>query len=384
VFVVWDVLRVAAIELRLTAAELDCLRLFDGRRTLGEIRTEASRRRSNGEVPVALLRGLVRQLDEALFLDGPRYRARYREVATDPVRPPSCLGTYPAEPAALTRCLAGLFTAPGGSGVPGRRRPDPAFRGVLAPHIDYGRGGTTYTWAFKELFEKTTASLFVIIGTSHYSRHRFTLTRKNFATPLGVAATDRACIDRLVVHYGEGLFDDELQAHLPEHSIELEVVFLQYLLGNRPFRIVPLVVGSFLDCILDRAEPREGDDVHRMIAALRAVEEELNEPVCYIISGDLAHLGPKFGDRRTVCHTQLSRSRAQDRAILEHCATGDAAGYFDLVVDEGDSRRICGLPPTYTTLGAIGPATGQLLHYEQWIDPRGHESVSFASMAFYR
>ena len=45
-------------------------------------------------------------------------------------------------------------------------------------------------------------------------------------------------------------------AHLPEHSIELEVVLLQYLYeGKRPFRIVPLVVGSFHDCVDSGTEP---------------------------------------------------------------------------------------------------------------------------------
>jgi AmmeMemoRadiSam system protein B len=382
-FVVWDPLRVAAVELRLTATELDCLRLLDGHRTLDDIHA-ATGRRGAREIPRDMLRRLVAQLDEALLLDGPRYRARYREVAAHPVRPPSCLGTYPADPAALMRSMERLFTGLGGSGLPGRRRPDSAFCGVLAPHIDYGRGGPSYTWAFKELFERTTASLFVIVGTSHYSRHRFTLTRKNFATPFGVAVTDQSCIDRIVAHYGEGLFDDELHAHLPEHSIELEVVFLQYLHRERPFRIVPLVVGSFLDRVLDRSQPRDAADIRRMIAALRAMEREVDEPVCYVISGDLAHIGPKFGDPRPVCAAQLTRSRTHDQALLERSAAIDPGGYFDVVAAEGDSHRICGLPPTYTTLEALRPSSGRVLHYQQWTDPRGAESVSFASMAFYR
>ena len=110
--------------------------------------------------------------------------------------------------------------------MPQEKRPDGALRAALIPHIDYHRGGGTFAWGFREVFERTDASLFVIIGTSHYSSHRFTLTRKDFKTPLGLARSDQAYIDRLVNHYGDGLFDDEL-AHLPEHSIELEVVFLQ-------------------------------------------------------------------------------------------------------------------------------------------------------------
>src|SRR5205085_2116085 len=142
-------------------------------------------------------------------------------------------------------------------------QPDGRLRAVLLPHIDYQRGGPTFAWGFKEVFEQTDAALFVIVGTSHYSPCRFTLTRKDFRTPFGITRTDQTYIDRLVAHYGDGLFDDEI-AHVPEHSIELEVVFLQYLYeGGRPFRIVPLVVGSFQDCVEASRPPAEAADIGR-------------------------------------------------------------------------------------------------------------------------
>jgi len=153
----------------------------------------------------------------------------------------------------------------------------------------------TYAWGFKEVVEQTDAALFIIIGTSHYSQHRFTLTRKNFQTPLGVVPTDQDYIDRLVGPFGAGLFDDEWLAHLPEHSIELEVVILQYLYeGKRPIRIVPLVVGSFFDCIAGGVQPTTKPDIARMVESLRRAEADTAEPICYIISGDLAHIGPSF------------------------------------------------------------------------------------------
>src|SRR5262249_9446061 len=145
----------------------------------------------------------------------------------------------------------------------------------LVPHIDYARGGHTYAWGFKEICERTDAALFVIIGTSHYSGHRFTLTRKDFATPLGIARSDQDFIDRIVKHYGPGLFDDELMAHFPEHSIELEVVFLQYLYEERrDIRIVPLVVGSFQDCVDAGRLPVARAEIARMIQALTRAEQE--------------------------------------------------------------------------------------------------------------
>jgi AmmeMemoRadiSam system protein B len=382
-FLLWDRLQLAKTVVRLTAQELGWVRLFNGRNSLGDVQEEASRRQGGRVVPLEAITQLAEQLEEALFLDGPRYRARLQEIAADSVRPPACLDSYEPAPAALRRQLDRLFIGQGGPGKPSAPQPDAHFRAALVPHVDYGRGGTTYAWVFKEIYEHNPASLFVIVGTSHYSRQRFTLTCKHFRTPLGVVPTDAGFIDRLVDRYGEELFEDELLAHLPEHSIELEVVLLQYLYGDRPFRIVPLVVGSFQDGIISTSEPRLLEDDGRMIEALRAAERETKEPVCYLISGGLAHLGPKFGDPLPVRAVQLARSRRQDELLLEQVRQADPAAFFRIVAEEADARRICGLPPGYTVLEALRPTSGRLLHYDQWVDPSGFESVSFAGMAFY-
>jgi len=366
---------------RVSLREFFWLRLFDGQRTLREIQAEAVRQGGGELLPLELFTNLVGRLEDALFLEGPRFRA----AAHQAVREPRCIGCYEGEPEALRRQLDRLFTGRKGPGKPGPSHPDGRLRAALIPHIDYPRGGHTYAWGFKEVFEHTPAALFVIIGTSHYSSHRFTLTRKHFKTPLGITPTDQAYIDRLAHHYGDGLFDDELLAHLPEHSIELEVVFLQYLYeGKRPIRMVPLVVGSFQDCVEEGNAPAARAEIRRMIEALRRADAEAPEPICYLISGDLAHLGPKFGDAEPVREPLLTESRERDEALLRHAETGATAEYYEIIAAEGDRRRICGLPPTYVTLEAIRPSRGKVLHYDQYVHPRGHESVSFASMAFYR
>jgi AmmeMemoRadiSam system protein B len=364
----------------LNTREFRWVELFNGQRTLREIQTEAMRLAGGELLPLDLFTRLVQRLDDALFLDGPRFR----EATQQAVREPHCIGCYESEPEALRRQLDRLFTEPRGPGLPSPPRPDGRLRAALVPHIDYARGGHSYAWGFKEIFEQNPARLFVIIGTSHYSTHRFTLTRKHFKTPLGTTPTDQAYVDRLVHHYGDGLFDDELMAHLPEHSIELEVVFLQYLYQDkRPIRIVPLVVGSFQDCVLQGIPPRERADIRRMIDALRRAEAETPEPICYLISGDLAHLGPKFEDPEPVGEPLLADSRQRDQTLLAQAEKCDTTGYFNAIAAEQDCRRICGLPPTYVTLEAIRPRRGRLLHYDQYAHPRGFESVSFASMAFY-
>lgn len=381
-FVVHDRLRLSAAQLAVNAAELECLRLFDGTRTLRDVQLDALRLSGGQLLPLELFAGMVRQLDEALFLDTPRFR----QAADAPVRKPSHLGVYEPDPAGLRRQMRDLFHHPRASGPPGKPRNDGRLRAVLAPHIDYHRGGPVYTYAFKELFESTPASLFVIIGTSHYSpERRFTLTRKHFETPLGIVPTDQTYVDRIVDHYGEGLFENEWLAHLPEHSIELEVILLHYLYeGKRNIRIVPLVVGSFGDCVRDGESPEAREELRRMIAALQAAERDTAEPVCYVISGDLAHIGPKFGDADPVHESQLRHSRAQDMALMVQTEKADAEGYYRVIAEEKDERNICGLPPTWLTLAAAKPGHGRVLKYDQYVEPNGYESVSFASVVFDR
>jgi AmmeMemoRadiSam system protein B len=376
-FVLYDPNRIGAPPLALAAVELAAVQHFTGRLTLPEIRGKLA---ADHGVTVAVehLAGLADRLDAALFLDSPAFA----EYLTGPVRRPACVGVYPEEPAAIHEQMRGLFTAPGGPGLPSANAPrSPRLRAVLVPHMDYARGGVTYGWGFKELAERTDAKLFVIVATSHYSPERFTLSRMNFATPLGTAVTDQAYIDHIVSHYGDGLFDDPV-AHLPEHSVELEVVLLQHLFGPA-VRIVPLVCGSLADRVRSGRSPADAADVARMAAALRSAEAAAGEPVCYVISGDLAHVGPKFGDPDPVGEPFLAESRRQDDRLLAALGRADAEAYFRVIADEGDRRRICGLPPTYLTLLAAGPASGTVLHYGRYVHPAGHESVSFAAAAFY-
>ena len=164
-FILHDLLRLNGAALRVTAPELEWVQLFDGTRTLREIQAEAIRQAGGLIVPLEVFTRLASELDEALFLEGPRYKA----AVDDPVRRPSCIGAYEADPDALRRQVEKLFTGPGGPGLPRQGRSDDGLRALLAPHIDYARGGKTYAWGYKVLAERTPASLFVIVGTSHYS-----------------------------------------------------------------------------------------------------------------------------------------------------------------------------------------------------------------------
>ena len=380
-FLVTDTLRLSKAMLRLTAFDLECLKLFDGNNTINDIQRRLSSRMGGTEIPAERLSLVADAMDQALFLDNEAWRA----TANSPVRKPACIGCYEGDPSALTEQMRDQFLRDGGPGPMISPATDHRLDALLVPHIDYNRGGFNFAHGYKALFEQTNARLFVIVGTSHYSPRLFTLTRKAFETPLGVVPTDEAFIDRVEQAYGPGLYEDELLGHMPEHSIELEVVFLQHVIGpSRPFRIVPLVVGSFDPILGKRGKVETEVAISKMAAAIKHAESLAGEPVCHVISGDLAHIGPKFGDPEPVGPSKLDSSRRQDLLLMHHAAAGNHEAYRELLSAERDSRRICGFPPTHLALRTLGPCQGRLLRYDQYVHPRGYESVSFASMSFRR
>jgi MEMO1 family protein len=361
------------------------VRYFDGRTTLNEVQDRVLRE-TGQTVSRAELETLVQQLDRAMVLDGPTFASFRENHARLDVREAAMAGrSYPAHRSDLKAELDRHFTHPSGSGLP----PKPAstsstgFRGILCPHIDFGRGGPVYTWAYRELFERSDADVFVIFGVAHqYCKNRFALTRKDFQTPLGTARTDRDFVDHLANSTGRHLFEDEL-AHRTEHSIEFQVVFLQHLLGeDRQVTIVPILVGSFHDLMLGGVEPIDNPEVRRMVEALRSAELASGKKVAYIGGIDLCHVGPEFGDPNPVDDATLHKIRTFDEAMLDRAARPDPDGWFATAARIENRWRVCGLAATYTMLHAIGPVNGRVLRYDQAVNSTRTCCVSFASVVY--
>ncbi len=362
------------------------VRQFDGQSTLIEIQGRVLR--STGLfLAIHELESLVNRLDAAMIIEGPTFDAFHRSFRESGRRPAAMAGrSYAATARALRTQLEQFFVDSSGAGIPvaGRDEAATGLRGVLSPHIDFQRGGPVYTWAYRELIEKSNADTFVILGVAHqYCRRRFALTCKDFETPLGVVPTDRAYVDRIASLAGRDLFDDEL-SHRTEHSIEFQVVFLQYVLGGiREFSIVPILVGSFHDLMEKGVDPIADEDVSRFVQALRVAEAASEKRVAYIGGIDLCHVGPEFGDRAPVEPWLQEQVRQFDSAMLDRAAACDPGGWFRTAAGIGNQLRVCGLAATYTMLHAIGPVHGRLLNYKQAIDDRRTCCVSFASMAFH-
>jgi MEMO1 family protein len=371
--------------LMLAPALVEVVALFDGERSIVDVQGELMRR--HGElVTREHLEKLVAALDEHGFLDSPTFSARRASIdqafLSAPIRPATHAGgAYAGEPEALRAAMDAFFTSPDGPGPIGPSSGGPAVRGLVAPHIDFHRGGPAYAWAYRDLAERGEADLFVIFGTCHAGMaDPFALTRKDFDTPLGAARVDREFVDALAARARQDCFASEL-AHRNEHSIEFQAVFLQYLYGGRRDVAVVPVLTSFVHEALARGRRPEDDRrVRAFLDALAETAAASGRTVAYIAGADLAHMGTRFGDPEPIGPAALETIGREDRAMLARVEAGDAEGFFESVRRDNDRRRICGLSPIYALLRALGGAPGTLRRYGQWPDPEG--VVTFASVVY--
>jgi len=368
--------------------------LFTGQRTCFEIARNVSAQ-IGAEFPVAVVVQLAEQLEQGLFLDGPLFRearARVeREFAALTVRPASHSGgAYYRERAALEQyiqqsCLRKEMASASGDGPP--TSAPGVMAALVAPHIDPWRGAVGYGYAYGALASAIPdeTDTFVLFGTSHAPmREPFALCRKAFDTPLGPVDADVSNIDALA-EYADGFdpYADQFN-HKREHSIEFQAVFLKAVLPDRAFRIVPILagLGSHQATGEDPARDRR---VSRFLDGVREMVDARPGRVVVVAGADLAHMGPRFGDERSLDASQRASLERADRESLEHAVLHDAGGFWAHVVRDLDARRVCGLAPIWSLLQTLSDGVrGRILHYEQTIDRDDGSLVSHAAVGFYR
>jgi AmmeMemoRadiSam system protein B len=362
--------------------------LFDGGHSILDIQTEFMRR--FGEfLYTEKIEEIIHQLDESLFLEGERFEEALRQKEEDfkkaSFREAALAGkSYENEPGKLKAQLSGYFTGPEGPGPLMEREETVGLKGVIAPHIDFQRGGFCYAFAHREIGQNPFPDCFVIFGTAHVPmKTPFSLTRKEFITPLGKLEVDHAMVDAIQSQYPHDLFEDEA-IHRTEHSIEFQCVFLRYLFPETtPIRIVPILCGSFHEAIERGISPMEFPLIRQFIGAIKKTVSSLGKKVCYLASADLAHLGLQFGDRDGISEYDLRVLDEEDREMLKHVEERNGDKLFFAISKEHDRKKVCGLPAIYTMLKVMEAKEGRLLKYGQAYTPETQSVVSFASMAFY-
>ena len=362
--------------------------LFDGQHSILDIQAEYMRK-FREFLYTEKLEEIITQLDEALFLEGERFQEALRQKEESfkkvPFREAMFAGkSYEGDPERLKVQLEGYFSGLNGPGSLGEKKGTNGLKGVVAPHIDFQRGGFCYAFAHREIWEKNSSHCFVIFGTAHTPMENpFCLTRKDFITPLGTLNVDKELVDAIQSRCPNDLFKDE-RVHRSEHSIEFQCVFLRYLYPEPiPLKIVPVLSGSFHEAIEQRISPVELEPIRQFIEALKEAVSSLGREVCYIASADLAHMGLQFGDREGISEYGLRVLSQEDQEMLGYAEKMDGEGFFSLISREKDRRRICGFPAIYLMLKTLEAKEAKLLKYGQAFTPETQSVVTFASLAFY-
>jgi MEMO1 family protein len=268
-----------------------------------------------------------------------------------PIRAPVVAGQfYEASEAGLRREIEEAYLSDRGPGKLPEVNPEGPRRiiGLVCPHAGYFYSGAVAAHAYAALAADGVPDTVVIVGPSHRLGGFLAGTQAAGAwrTPLGDAEIDQELAWALLAALPE-LIDDP-RAFTYEHSLEVQVPFLQHLYGAR-LRIVPIMM------------------VEQELGDARLLGEALGQALAgrnavIVASTDMTHQRP------------AGIAREQDLALAEHIRNLDAAGLLAERMERGIT--MCGYGPTAALLfaaQALGATGAEILAY--------HHSGEVAAMA---
>lgn len=374
-FIVYDDLGLVKQPIAFQEEELEIIKLIDGKNTINNLMQILKYK----EDKLYNLIGFANLLAQNGFLETDevnQQKIRINKYLKSEVRPSVCAGTtYPANTYELTTYLNYLLNS--------SENTKEKYPIIFAPHLDYRTGKDThktYSKAFNSLDIKD-VELIVIIGTGHYrSSGDFMLTKKNYITPYGEVETDKEILKLLEDKVHFPLNYDDL-AHLNEHSIELHLVILQHIMGSKKFKILPILTGSTHNYSDRNTSPLDSPQYIDFIDNLRNTIAKYNKKTLFLASGDLSHIGQKFGDKEDAKEIEIN-VKEFDTQIIEKLTNIDKLNFFKQTSSELDTKRVCGLFPFFATLDLTQPKSASKFHYHFWYEEDTKSAVSICSLGF--
>jgi AmmeMemoRadiSam system protein B len=278
------------------------------------------------------------------------------------IRRPAQAGMfYAASASSLRKEIEGCFTHHFGPGtLPEIRQSNlTEIVALVCPHAGYSYSGVVAATAYSELARHGKPGKVVIIGPNHTGMGSgiSLMNEGRWDTPLGEAKIDSELADAILEN--APIIDIDDTAHAHEHSVEVQLPFLQYLYGNY-FKFVPICM-----MIQDLQTGREVGE---------AIAKVADEPATLVIaSSDMTHYEP---------HDVASE---KDRKAIRAIEKLDEAALEGIV--ESESISICGIGPIIAAMTYSkkrGVTVGKLLSYKTSGDISGDYSsvVGYASISF--
>ncbi|MDH4122582.1 MAG: AmmeMemoRadiSam system protein B, partial [Thermoplasmata archaeon] len=147
---------------------------------------------------------------------------------------------YPDDKSQLSAEISNCFKSPLGPGSDVSKKPisERTIIGAVSPHAGYMFSGPVAAHLYYALRNQKAPSTVVIVGPNHTGYGAgLAVTTEDFLSPLGIAKTDTKLVEKLV----DDLYVVDPSAHAYEHSIEVQIPFMQYIGWDA--KIVPICVG---------------------------------------------------------------------------------------------------------------------------------------------
>ena len=333
----------------------------------------------HGEIPAEAVLEIIEYLSAEKYLQNEVFFAEKQrkdeEFANSPLRKAFSAGhSYPETAEALGALLDAIKSQ-------SEELPKRDLSAIIMPHCEIEAGALAYSKALRALEGSKKPDVVVMFATSHYgSQGQFILTDKDFETPFGITKTDKQIVDAIREAYPHRLTIDD-SAHRPEHSIEIDLLMLQHSFGADSFTLVPILVTGFHH-MFGTSNPKEQKVIADFIDCVRAIVEAEGKSVLFVSSGDLSHIGRKFGDNFEASDKQTEVTLF-DNTLVKLLANNHAEEFYHTIADNNDQTRVCGCSPNYMMLKTAKQAKGELLAYQWWDQPETVSAVSFCTIAYF-
>lgn len=366
------------------AGVIHILQLLDGRHALRDMQMVMMRQQGGSLVPLSEIEAFVDKLDNSLLLESERFferkQALYAEFALQTDRPASHAGTsYDADPERLKQFIREVEHAlpPIEKDYTGAQ-----IAGVLAPHIDIKVAARVYVDLYRRLTKKRYSHA-IIFGINHQGAEGlFSVSAKNYTTPLGKLNTDRDFVAELKERVPEGTFASSDFDHKIEHSIEFQTIFLHYFLGDS-INIVPILCGGIHEFLFQKTDFLADNRIRGMLSALGDLIDTAGGDVLLVAGVDFSHIGLKFGHSMPAGEI-LSRALANDRNIIGFLERCDPAGLFANALENQDQYNVCGLPAMLIFSSLLKDCSAELFAHDTYDEQATQSAVTYASMLFSR
>ena len=271
---------------------------------------------------------------------------------------------------ALLRQIKECYTHPLGPGaVPELRKGARRLIGLIVPHAGYMYSGPFAAHSYAALAGDGWPSSLVVLGPNHHGQGApLALANHDWQTPLGTVGLDADLYGALL----KPPLEEDVRAHRDEHSIEVQLPFLQHL--SESVRFVPICM-AFQEYDL-------AAEVGELVA--HAVERR---DVLIIASSDFTHVGTQYYQLPSQRQTAPSFAKEQDAKALEKILALDPKGFAGTVAQHEIS--MCGYGPVTAMLVAarrLGATSAKLLKYGTSSDV-SHDTrtaVGYGAVAVYR